>query len=82
MSICAGESGGNIRAHNPEYHADSDCYGSTGLFQCACVHGISKEKLFNPINNIELAYKLWQQSGWIPWGVCHDGTVDCKLAIN
>jgi len=82
MRVCAAESGGNADITNPEPHPDASCHGSHGLFQVACVHGHSTDKLYIPEYNIKVAYDLWQSSGWWPWGVCHDGKVSCKLAYN
>ena len=61
--------------YNPEWH--DGCQGSYGLFQIACVHGYSEEEMYHWERNIEIAYKIWQQEGWLPWGVCHDGKVRC-----
>jgi len=77
MAVCAAESGGNAQITNQELHTDAGCSGSHGLFQVACVHGYSKEVLYNPAENIRIAYSLWEQSGWNPWGVCHDGKISC-----
>lgn len=79
LEVCENESGGKREAYNGEYHDDADCYGSVGLFQIACVHGFTKEEMFVPEANIEYAYTLYQRRGWQPWGVCHDGKVDCGL---
>lgn len=82
MKVCANESQGYTKATNPEHHPDASCHGSFGLFQVACVHGLSEERLHVPEVNIKFAYELWKQSGWWPWGVCHDGKVNCKLALK
>ena len=66
MSICRLESGGNPKATN-WHDSHKGCNGSFGLYQVACLHGVSKEKLYNPVTNIEVAYSLWKSEGWKPW---------------
>lgn len=67
---------------NPEWHYDAKgnpiCQGSIGLFQIACIHD-SPEKLKDPEYNIKRAYDIYSEGGWRPWGVCHNGKVDCNL---
>ena len=79
-SVLIAESGGNPKAENPEWHYDiygnPICQGSFGLFQLACIHGL-KEDLLNPVKNIEIAYALWKERSWFPWGVCLSGIVKC-----
>ena len=78
-SVLIAESGGNPEAENPEWHyikGKPFCKGSFGLFQLSCLHG-KTEDLLNPRKNIELAFKLWKESGWRIWGVCTNGTVKC-----
>ena len=48
---------------------------SVGLFQINLFHLLenmrpSEEWLKNPINNVEYAYKLYQNHGWNPWKTC------------
>ena len=50
------ESGGNPNAYNRS--------GATGLFQLLG-HGGT----FDPVQNAQVAYRLWLSSGWRPW-VC------------
>lgn len=63
-------------AYNPERHRG--CNGSVGLFQIACIHD-DVEKLKDPEYNIKKAYEIYEKSGWYPWGVCHNGTVECGI---
>jgi len=79
MKVCAAESLGIVDNINDEYHEDGMCYNSVGLFQIACVHGFTDEEMSNPYKNVAYAYSLWVKRGWSPWGVCHDGKVDCGL---
>jgi hypothetical protein len=79
MSVCAAESWGKVDNVNEEHHKDGGCYGSVGLFQIACVHGFTVEEMSDPHKNVAYAYSLWSRRGWNPWGVCHDGKVDCGL---
>jgi hypothetical protein len=69
-AVLKAESGGNPNAYNPEWH--KGCQGSFGLWQIACVHigkyGLTRENIFDPEVNTEVAYKLWQEYGWEIWG--------------
>lgn len=40
------------------------CVGSFGLFQINCGHG----QLYDPATNVAVAYNMYKQSGWQPWG--------------
>lgn len=44
------------------------CVGSYGLFQVACIHVEDPEKLKDPDYNIDVAYNIYRESGWSPWG--------------
>jgi hypothetical protein len=81
LAVCKAESEGDATAYNNEYHEDAGCHGSAGLFQIACVHGLTEEQEFDPHQNIAFAYSLYKKRGWQPWGVCHDGKVNCGLAL-
>ena len=74
LAIAKAESNLNPNAYNPEWHRG--CQGSYGIFQVACVHD-DPEKLFNAEYNIQRAYEIYSEQGFIPWGVCHDGKVKC-----
>ena len=77
LKIAKAESGMNALATNSK-DSHKGCTGSFGLFQIACIHG-NKDKLYDVDYNIKVAKELYEQNGWQPWGVCHDGKVDCGL---
>lgn len=62
-----------------DYHPSGDCWGSYGLFQIACIH--SENPLYDPEENIDMAYKLYQERGWEPWGVC-DFEKTCQKLLS
>lgn len=71
-------------AYNPENHYDRQrnyiCKSSQGVMQIACVHHQSNpDELQNVELNLEIARKLYDERGWRPWGVCHNGKVDCGI---
>jgi len=51
------------------------CIGSFGLFQLACFW---TDDPFDPEVNIAKAYEIYTRSGWSPWSVCKNGTLDCS----
>lgn len=67
-AVCMGESGGNANAYNPEAH--KGCNGSRGLFQIACVHA---DSTFDPTGNVNAAIRIYNASGWKPWGAFTSG---------
>lgn len=82
ISVCEAESNGKKDAvgdgHNPPV--------SCGLLQIRTLEGRpSCEKLKDPEINIAYAYQLYEDSlaktgnGWLPWSVCKNGTVNCKM---
>lgn len=72
MAICSAESNGNETIVNwGDTH--NGCVGSAGLFQIACIHR-PIEEMQNAHKNIEQAYKIYQQSGWLPWGAYTNGS--------
>lgn len=65
-------------AVNPEEH--HGCRGSYGLMQIACIHYEGNyDDLKDVSANLRLARQIYEREGWRPWGVCHDGKVDCGL---
>jgi hypothetical protein len=59
------ESGGNPNAVNwTDGH--NGCKGSFGLMQIACIHNANENT--TPEQNMAMAYKIYKQSGWKPWG--------------
>jgi len=66
LAIMYRESRGNPKAHNTKGE------DSRGLFQINVAAGAHPElaemDLFDPAENVQIAYKLWQEQGWSPWG--------------
>ena len=68
-----------------DFHRTSQCFGSFGLMQVGCLHTQyfeNYEDLYQPKVNIDVAYKIYQKSGWRAWGVClptnnRPAKVDC-----
>lgn len=76
MQICRDESNGNPSAINwADKHRDKYgnviCVSSQGLMQVACIHpstyGYALEDLQDPVKNVAIAYKIYEESGWCPW---------------
>jgi hypothetical protein len=67
VAIAMGESGGNIRAHNPKGE------DSRGLWQInVAAHGGrfgDPENLYDPMVNAQAAFALYQERGFRPWTV-------------
>lgn len=76
LAVLTAESGCNPSVPN---HSDQHrgCAGSYGLMQIACVHtqtfGVTVEALYDPATNIRIAYALYKERGWQPWGAYTDG---------
>jgi len=67
--IMSCESGGN-----PEAIGDTNTkYHSYGLFQIRNLpsRNYNIEELFNPERNIEIAYEIYKQDGWLAWRRCY-----------
>ena len=78
VAIAKAESGLNPNAFNPEKH--KGCVGSIGIMQIACVHHKeAPNELTDVALNLMIARRIYEESGWNPWGVCTDGKVDCGL---
>lgn len=72
LAVMKAESGCNYLAANwTDNHRV--CKGSFGLFQISCHSG----QVFEPANNIAIAYSKYQARGWQPWSVCTRGIVRC-----
>jgi hypothetical protein len=68
MAVMQAESGCNPQAANwQDQH--STCTGSFGLFQIACFDG----QVYDPIQNIAIAWQKYQSRGWQPWGAYTSG---------
>lgn len=68
MAIMRAESGCNPMAANLT-DSHSTCKGSFGLFQIACFDG----QVYDPAQNVAIAYRKYKASGWKPWGVYTSG---------
>ena len=81
ISIAKAESGLRPEAYNPEWHYDTKrnpiCQGSFGLLQVACIHFENYEGNFDVDTNIQLAKKIYEESGTKPWMVCKK--IDCVV---
>ncbi len=51
-----------------EPEAVNPASGCAGLFQINPIHGYSREWLLVPENNVTVAYALYEERGWQPWG--------------
>jgi hypothetical protein len=68
MAIMRAESSCNPQAANwKDKH--NGCIGSFGLFQIACYDG----QVYDPAENVAIAWRKYQKSGWQPWGSYTDG---------
>lgn len=72
MKVMQAESSCNASAHNTTDN-HGVCMGSFGLFQISCHSGA----VYDPAENVAIAYAKYQARGWQPWGVCTSGKVAC-----
>lgn len=72
MQVMKAESGCNPGAANTTDN-HGVCMGSFGLFQISCHSGA----VYDPAQNVAIAWSKYQKSGWQPWGVCTSGKVRC-----
>ena len=75
MAVMRAESGCNPNAANWN-DSHGACNGSFGLFQLACFWTTNPH---NPATNVAKAHEIYSRSGWSPWGVCTNGSVNCGL---
>ena len=66
MAICQMESGGVATASNWK-DSHEGCDGSFGIMQIGCLHGHARTELYDPAVNIQVAFRLWKESGFTPW---------------
>lgn len=66
LEICRIESGGNPAISN-WHDSHETCNGSFGLLQIGCIHGISREELYNPYTNIKIGHKIYEEQGYGAW---------------
>ena len=69
----------NMRDNHYNIKRQLICSGSHGLMQVACSHYLKLQitDKEDPVKNVEIAYQLYKERGWKPWGVCTDGKVKC-----
>ena len=76
LAVAKAESNLNPNAYNPEAHRG--CSGSYSVMQVACIHyekrGIYGEERFDPKVNIQIAYEIYSEQGWKPWGAYTNGS--------
>lgn len=72
MAVMRAESSCNPSAHNTTDN-HGVCMGSFGLFQISCHSGA----VYDPAQNVAIAYQKYSARGWQPWGVCTSGKVSC-----
>ena len=70
-AVCLAESGGDPTASNWNDHHNG-CIGSFGLMQIACIHTAGKAE-YDPYKNMAIAYNIYKDSGWSPWGAFTSG---------
>lgn len=79
VSVAIAESDLNPTAVNGQ-DSHRGCTGSIGLFQVGCLHMSENPEALKDIDtNIRVAYTIFKESGWKPWGVCTNGSVNCGL---
>lgn len=72
MEVMRAESGCNPQAKNTTDN-HGVCIGSFGLFQISCHSGA----VYDPAENVAIAWQKYSARGWQPWGVCTSGKVSC-----
>lgn len=72
MAVMKAESGCNPQAVNKTDN-HGVCMGSFGLFQISCHSGA----VYDPAENVKIAWAKYSARGWQPWGVCTSGKVSC-----
>jgi soluble lytic murein transglycosylase-like protein len=81
LAIARAESNLNPNAVNWR-DAHRGCNGSFGVFQIGCLHVDDVEKLYDVEYNIRMARRIYDQSGWQPWGAYTDGSYRRQLAMR
>lgn len=73
-NVMVQESGCNPNSANMgDYHSFAGCRGSFGLFQINCSRG----QVYDPAQNVAIAYSMWKASGWGPWSFTTCKKVAC-----
>lgn len=76
-AVCMAESGANQDATNHQDNHGS-CIGSYSLMQVGCFwyyhFGYTDSDFYNPVVNMEIAYKIWQRQGsFRAWSAYNNG---------
>ena len=69
-AVMMAESNADPKAVNMQ-DSHASCDGSYGLFQLACFWG-DKQDLLDADKNIEMAYEIYAEQYWQPWGSYHN----------
>ena len=72
LAIMRAESGCNPRSDNTGLNRDGS--NDKGLFQINSIHGFSDAERLDPIRNIEIAFRIWQNQGYRAWSAYSNGT--------
>ena len=80
--IAMGESSGKVDAHNPDSSTGDNSYGlmqinmlgDMGPERRSKFNLKSNEELFNPLRNMQAAYKIYQEQGLEAWGAYTNGS--------
>lgn len=71
LAIMRAESGCNPLADNTGLNRDGTV--DRGLFQINSIHGYPARTLFDPSQNIQIAYKIWRSQGYRAWSAYNSG---------
>ncbi len=71
LAIMRAESGCNPNSDNTGLNRDGS--NDKGLFQINSIHGFSDAERLDPIRNIEIAFKIWQNQGYRVWSAYSNG---------
>lgn len=55
-------------------HTNRNGTKDVGIFQINDCHRFSVEDRKNPERNVEIAFEIYQRSGWSPWSVWHNNS--------
>lgn len=72
LAIMRAESGCNPRSDNTGLNRDGS--NDKGLFQINSIHGFSDAERLDPIQNIKIAFRIWQSQGYRAWSAYSNGS--------
>lgn len=72
LAIMRAESGCNPRSDNTGLNRDGS--NDKGLLQINSIHGFSDAERLDPIRNIEIAFRIWQNQGYQAWSAYSNGS--------